>query len=245
MNKQFMDTNFNRAFMMNAAGRMDNGMRLVRMINPNAAAKSYEDTEFHQAIIVNADSIGYTFDTNDDRPERIVKVFFAGVSTYLSLRKVSKDDEATALVISDVSGNFKFAAIVEYHSNTENPDEPGNWSYTMTFYEDDITELEKVKKVNKLLIGDEAFKSVMSRAAYDVGGFVFEHENFMYDACLLIIDTIIQVLDHEAVEGQVVDVEMPGYFTASVSVENGEKVFSITPDGAMKTLIKSDVDLED
>ena len=244
MNKLFNATNFNYAFAMNAANVLNN-VRLVRMVNANYAAKSYEDTEFHQALIVNADSIGYTFDVNDDRPERIVKSFFAGVSSYLSFRKVSKDDEAVALVISDVSGNFKFAAVVEYHSNTENPDEPGNWSYTMTFYEDDITDLEKVKKVNKLLIGDKAFETVMNRAAYDVGGFVFEHSNFMYDSCLLTIDTIIQVLDHEAIEGQVVDVEMPGYFTASVSVENGEKVFSITPDGAMKTLIKSDVDLED
>ena len=54
----------------------------------------------------------------------------------------------------------------------------------LAFYEDDITDLEKVKKVNKLLIGDKAFETVMNRAAYDVGGFVFEHSNFMYDSCL-------------------------------------------------------------
>ena len=208
------------------------------------ANKAYEDTEFHQALIVNADSIGYTFDNNDDRPERIVKTFFAGVSTYLSKRKVSKADECVALVLQDLSGQFKFAGIVEYFPN-ENPDEPGNWSYTMTLNEADLEDLEKRKTVKKYLVGDDAFKSIMDKVSYDVGGFVFERDTFIYDACLLVIDTIIQVLDHEAKEGTVVDVEMPGYFVASVAVENGEKVFSITPDGHMKALVKSDIELDD
>ena len=58
------------------------------------------------------------------------------------------------------------------------------------------------------------------------------------------MDSILQCLDHEAIPGQVVEIEMPGYFTASVAVENDEKVFSIVPDGHMKALIKSDVHLE-
>ncbi len=219
---------------------------LMRNLVPSIGAnKAYEETEFHQALIVNADSIGYTFDSNDDRPERIVKTFFAGVSTYLSKRKVSKADECVALVLQDISGAFKFAAIVEYFPNTDNPDEPGNWSYTMTLNEDDLTDLEKRKTVRKYLVGDDAFKSIMDKVSYDVGGFVFERDTFIYDACLLIVDTIIQVLDHEAKEGQVVDIEMPGYFVASVAVENGEKIFSITPDGHMKALVKSDIELDD
>jgi len=211
---------------------------------PAEANKAYEETEFHQALIVNADSIGYTFDQNDDRPERIVKTFFAGVSTYLSKRKVTKADECVALVLQDTSGNFKFAGIVEYFPN-ENPDEPGNWTYTMTLYEEDLEDLAKRKTVKKYLVGDDAFKSIIDKVSYDVGGFVFERETFIYDACLLVVDTIVQVLDHEAKDDETVDVTMPGYFTASVAVENGEKVMSITPDGHMKALIKSDIELDD
>ena len=48
----------------------------------------------------------------------------------------------------------------------------------------------------------------------------------------------------EAKEGEIVDVEMPGYFKASVAVENGKKIFSIVPDGHMKQLVKSDIDLD-
>lgn len=207
------------------------------------AAKSVDETQLHQALIVNADYMGgYVFDDKDDRPERLVKTFFATVSSYLSKKKVSKEDEATALIIQDTSGAFKFAGVVEYTPN-ENPDEPGNWNYWMTFNQDDITDLEKKKTVKKYLT-DDAFKSVMDKVAYDVGGFVFEHSSYIYDSCLLVIDTILQILDHEAIENEVVDLEMAGYFVASVSVENGEKIFAITPDGHMKALIKSDIELD-
>ena len=209
------------------------------------AKKSYEDTEYQQILTVNAESMGYTFPPNDDRPDRIAKVIFAGISVYLSRRKVSKPDEAVAWILQDMSGGFKFAAIVEYHINEANPDEPGNWSYTMTFNEEDIIELEKKKTLRKFLAGDEVFKSTLDKTAYDVGGFTFGRETFMYNSCLLTVDTILQVLDHEAVEGQVVDIEIPGYVTASVSIQNGEKVFAIVPSGQMKQLIKSDIALDD
>ncbi len=238
MNKNFMNTNF-RQIMHNI-----DEIRGFNILQPMQANKSYEDTEMHQALVVNIGSMGYAIDVNDDYPERLIKAFFAGVSCYLSHRKVSKEDEAVALILQDTSGQFKFAAVVEYHSNHENPDEAGNWSYTMTFYEDDINDLEKRKKVNKFLVGDDAFKSIMYKTAYDIGSFEFTREIYIYDSCLLIIDTLMQVLDHEAIDGQIVDIEMPGYFKASVAVENGEKVYSVIPDGHMKEIIKSDVDLD-
>ena len=41
------------------------------------------------------------------------------------------------------------------------------------------------------------------------------------------------------------NLELKGYAVFSVSVENDEKVFAVTPDGAMKALIKDDSALED
>lgn len=207
------------------------------------AAKTYDETEMHQAFVVNANSIGYTFG-DDDRPERLVKSFFAATSAFLSKVKVSKVDEAVALCLTDVSGNFKFAGVVEYHDNKDNPDEPGNWSYVMTFDEKDINMLEKKKTVKKYLYSSDGFKNVYDKVAYDVGGISFCHEGYMFDACLLVIDTLIQILDREAVDNDVVDVELPKYFTASVSVENGEKIFAITPAGEMKEIIKNDTALD-
>lgn len=232
--KTIHNTNFNKLWFANA---------IMRGLIPAQANKTCEETEFHQAFVVNANNVGYTFG-DDDRPERVMKSFFAATAAYLSRMKVSKADEAVALVLTDVSGNFKFGSVVEYHENEENPDEPGNWSLVMTFNEEDITNLEAKKTVKKLLYGGDAFKSVFDKVAYDVGAIEFQHEAYMYDACLLVIDTLIQILDREADPNNVVDIECPGYFTASVSVEFGEKVFAITPDGHLKAIIKDDVALE-
>lgn len=233
MTKSINETNFRNAFNVN--------MIRYGMAN-TSAAKSVEDTELRSAFVVNANSAGYTFG-NDDRPDRVIKSFFAATAAYLSKAKVSKTDEATALVLTDAGGGFKFAGIVEYHEN-ETPDEPGNWSFVMTFNEEDLKHLEKKKAVHKILYGGTAFKSCFDKVAYDVGSIEFQHENYLYDACLIVIDTLVSVLDREAKVGEVVEIEMPGYFVASVAVEGDEKVMSITPDGSLKAVIKEDIALE-
>jgi hypothetical protein len=215
---------------------------LMRVFVQNAGAqKSFEESECGEAFIVNGSSKGYLLD-EPSQPERIYKSFIAATSTYLSKVKVTKEDEAAALVLTDTSGEFKFAAIVEYHEN-ETENEPGNWSYIMTFNEEDLNSLSSKKKVVKHLYGDDAFKLIFDKVAYDVGGVSFNHERYMYDACVICVDTLIGVLDRESNDTEQVDIELEGYFVASVSVENGEKVFAITPDGAMKKIIKSDVAL--
>lgn len=207
------------------------------------ANKQFEETEMQQAFIVNVNSIGYAL-PEEECGERIIRSFFAATSAYLSDIKVSDPNVATAMVLTDVAGKFKFAAIVEYHENEENPDEPGNWSYIMTLNEKDLLDMEKEKEVKRHLYGEDAFKNTFDRVSYDIGGVEFELDRYMYDACTVTIDTLVQILDREAIDGQVVDIVMPGYFIASVEVKNGEKIFGIVPDGAMKELIKSDVALE-
>ena len=213
----------------------------VKSFNANL---SFEESKTKEAFIVNASSKGYSFD-DDSCAERIFKSFIAATSTYLSKVKVAKEDEAVALVLTDINGVFKFAGVVEYHENEQNDgtDEPGNWSYILTFNEDDLKALEANKKVARYLYGDDAFKLVFDKVAYDIGGISFEHERYMYDACLLCVDTLIGVLDRETNDNETVEIECPGYFVASAAVESGEKVVAITPDGAMKKIIKDDVSL--
>ena len=135
----------------------------------SAANKSFEETEMKQTLVINADSMGYALDT-DDRPERLIKTVITSFAVYLSHRKVSKVDEATALVLQDINGNFKFASIVEYHINESNPDEPGNWSFVMTFNKEDLDDIEKRKTVKKYLVGDDVFRRIIDKCGYDVGG---------------------------------------------------------------------------
>lgn len=239
MNKTFSQTRGNEiAKHMMAVAGITIGGKLQ-----SGAAKTFEETQMYQQYIVNCDSNGYAFG-GDDIPERMLKSFIAATSVYLGQVKVSDPNVATALVLTDEAGNFLFAGIVEYHENEENKDEPGNWSYVLTLNEDDLTELESSKEVKKYLYGDDAFKVILDKVGYDIGGIEFQKDTFMYACCKILIETIIQVLDSEAVANETVDIELKGYATFSVSVENDEKVFAVTPDGAMKKLIKDDAALE-
>lgn len=234
--KNLFQTAFKSQFMKNAIA--------AGLITDLGAEKNLGDTEMHQAFVVNANSLGYTFG-DDDRPERVTMGFFATVSAFLSSVKVKKVDEAVALILQDVSGNFKFAGIVEYHDNEENPEEPGNWSYVMTFDSKTIDNLEKNKIVKKYLCSSTEFASMLDKVSYDIAGISYVHGSYMLDACLVTIDTLLQILDREATPDQIVDIELPGYFVASVSIENDVKIFAITPDGHMKQIIKDDSALDD
>ena len=239
MNKTFSQTKGNEIAirMMRAAGIMIGGKL------QNGAAKTFEETQMYQQYIVNCDTNGYAFG-GDDIPERMLKSFIAATSVYLGKVKVSDPNVESALVLTDESGNFEFAGIVEYHENEENKDEPGNWSYVLTLNEEDLTDLENTKEVKKYLYGDDAFKVILDKVAYDIGGIEFQKDSFMYACCKILVETIVQVLDAEAVANDTVDIELKGYVTFSVSVEGDEKVYAVTPDGAMKKLIKDDAALE-
>ena len=212
--------------------------------NLMGAAKTFEETQMAQQYIVNINGAGYAFG-GDDIPERMFKSFIAATSVYLGKIKVSDPKVATALILTDVSGNFMFAGIVQYHENEENKDEPGNWSYVLTLNEDDVTDLENSGiEVKKFSYGDDAFKTVLDKVGYDIGGIEFTRDSFMYSCCTILISTILQVLDSEAIANETVDIELKGYAVFSVSVENYEKVFAVTPNGAIKALIKDDSALE-
>lgn len=206
------------------------------------ANKSITETQHHQQFVVNGNSMGYTFG-NDDKPERITKSFFASCATFLKRVKIADPTKAVALVLSSTTGEFKFAAIVQYNENKENPDEPGNWSYVTTFNEADLSAIENKRTVNTYVCSDERFKNVFDDVSYDVGGIQFKNERFMYDACMIVIETLLAVLDKEAEENKTVDIDMVGYFTASVETSGDDKTFAITPSGEMKEIIKSDIDL--
>lgn len=236
MRKLLNETNFKKIM----EAKMNNGIIMVN--NMNTANKLLEETEAHQAFVVNASSKGYMFG-NDDRPERVTKSFFAATAQFLHDTKIKDPKKAVALTLTTVSGEFLFGAVVQYNENKDNPDEPGNWSYITTFDEADIEAIESKRSVKKMLYSDDFFKNVFNTVVHDVGGIVFKDALFMYDACLITIESILQVLDKEAVVGETVNIELPGYFVATVEVDGDEKIFGITPDGAMKEVIKSDADL--
>ena len=66
----------------------------------------------------------------------------------------------------------------------------------------------------------------------------------MHDSIILIIDSLVQVLDSIAVEGEQVDIEMPELMIATVETKNDVKELSITPGSRLKEIIKNyDIDV--
>lgn len=219
------------------------GISVIRDAFSMQANKNARETEMRQAFVVNADTAGFSFG-DDDRPERVIKAFFITTAVFLSKAKIAKIDQAVALILTDVAGVFKFGAVVEYHENQDNPDEPGNWSLTFTFYEDDIADIEKAKAVQKLLYSSTEFNTLFNKIAYDVVSINFEHSSYLYDACLLVVETVRQVMEREARTDGQVDVEFDECFIASVAVEGDVPVIGIVPDGKLKEIIKDDSALD-
>lgn len=216
-----------------------------RMIGASAFNKALEETSLRQSFVVNTESKGFALPPQDDMADRFYKSFIAAVSTFLSKVKIAKEDEAVAIVLVDESGAFMFGGHVEYNANEQNPDDPGNWCYALTFKESDIEKLGAKRQLKKYLMSDDAFKNVFDKCAYDIGGIQLEHDRYIYESFLIIIETIKSVLDTNASEKEEFTIDLPGYFVATVSIEDGEKQFGMTPDGAMKEIIKnSDIEID-
>jgi len=160
---------------------------------------------------------------------KIYEVVVTGISDFLALAK-SKNNKV-AVAVRDLKGNFLMGAIVEYHSN-ENEDMPGNWSYEFSFDEKDL------EGATVYLTTDTQFQKQLSATAYKME----IHIETIIELCVSILK---QWLDMNAKEAEEVNIELIGYFVASVAIENGEKVIAIIPDGAMKRLIKDDAALEE
>lgn len=153
------------------------------------------------------------------------------------LGQAKSKEVKTALAIKDAKGNLVVGGIVTYHKPEED-DMPGNWSYELTFNDEDLQGC----KVH--LSSDPHFERVYDKTVRNLYGFAVEEVLALQPLFEEAFTVLKHWLDINAKDGEEVNVEQPGFFIASVLVENGEKVFSIVPDGAMKRLIKDDSAIE-
>lgn len=173
----------------------------------------------------------YYFELRPEDTVNILDTFMVSMSEFLKLKK--NKDAKIALAVKDEKGFFKMAGIVSYHAN-EDADMPGNWSYEQTFNEEDVNDATVFD------ISDDDFITVLDTTAFSLHNMRFTQKSFSLTLIRKLVDVIINWLDVNAKEAEEVEVELDGYFKATVAVENGVKVMAITPDGAMKRLIKDD-----
>lgn len=192
----------------------------------------FEETSIPQTLSVLES--GKNRDVAPNDVHFLVKTYIAGISDFLNLVKTTS--HPCAVIVQDLKGNFIVGAVVS-HNDAESEDEAlaGNWNYVFTYNKEDIPE-----DATQYQLSNQEVVDTISKRGFDLCRLTFTEPGFCAELAIDTFDTIKNFLDQNApaAEGEKFDVELDSYFNTSVSIENGEKVFAITPAGEMKAIIK-------
>lgn len=161
----------------------------------------------------------------------IAKAVVRAIASYA--HQVSNKEKPAAVVISDFKGNMLLAGIIKYIPG-EDASDGGNYSYSMSFNKNDIEGCTVYKMEDT--VGLQQFAS-----AATVTGFSFNDAANIVICLVEFCKTLRDWLDDNAKADEKVEVELENFFTASVVVEDDEKIFSIDPSGMIKEIAKNDV----
>ena len=166
---------------------------------------------------------------------QVYEIMFTSMADFLRL--VKSNSNKVAISIEGVDGHMYMAGVVTYHEN-EDKDMPGNYSYEITLNKED---LEDAKVYT---IADNGFAHVVNSVYHSMHNMIINQQSYIIDLFTTAAKVLLEWLDVNASEKEEKSVTLDGFFVASVVVEDGEKIFSIVPDGAMKRLIKDDTAIE-
>jgi hypothetical protein len=179
----------------------------------------------------------FSWDPNDTQ-DMYICLFYA-MSRYLKMNNTNGNTDPIAVVINDHRDNFMMAAKLTYIENEERPDVPGNWNLTYTFNRADIDDVKLIYYTNSA-----SFQSVISNTLIDMRNTSFVSTTFINDLIVWLVEALVECLDTNAVDGDVVQIELEDIFVASVGIEDGEKVMSIEPGAKTKQMITDDKAIE-
>jgi len=195
----------------------------------------FEETSISKIFSLNtAEKSGGLTTIPEEYVDKVIKTAIMAIADYA--RVLKSKEKPVAVVIDDLKGNVLLAAVVRYHEGEG--DMPGNWSFEWTFYEDDI------KDCARFSVSEVKCHQFFIDRAKSAFRMTYSSPSYIYLGCQEFANSLIEWLDTNAKENEEVEVEMDGYFKASVVVENGKKIMSFVPDGAIKRLIKDDAALE-
>lgn len=192
-----------------------------------------------QTSLVNNFSVSmlekYNFSLTSEYVPSLYKLLFRSVAIYLKTQQ-NKNVNKAAFKFLNAKGEFRFGAILKYQAPEEGEEEEtGNWMLSFTFNEEDLEGADVVidnhKPVYFTIVQTEMYSTTYSN--FDT----VENMHRLFEGC---IDSLLQFLDANSNDGEDVELEMPGIFTAYCGFEDGAKVYSITPGATVKQLIKDD-----
>ena len=171
----------------------------------------------------------------DSRSADLYRVLFASIADTLKINQ-KKEYSRIGMSMKDDKGNFKLGAILNFRKPEEGAEEDtGNWYLEMTFYPEDMTNLDYEVDNHS-----DIFVRCASIEANTITYGRFRSVDIMYNMFNCVIDTLTTFLDTNAREGEEYSVQLQGIFTASVVIEDGKKIMSIVPGEYIKQLIKND-----
>lgn len=157
---------------------------------------------------------------------------FSGIAHYLSANK--SKNETVGIKFVDSKGEFLFGVSVSYQENETDPEMPGNWELSGTFYP------EEFKVDNEALSTDMKFVSVVINRAERLHGMFFKAEAYIYEILILSFKVLRQALEVNAKDGETYEVEIPSYAKLNASVEGEKVLLGVEFDETLVQIVKDD-----
>ena len=178
----------------------------------------------------------YHMTFEEQRVEAYGKAIMTTIAEFLRSNE-SKDAGKVGFKIVDFKGNMVVGGIVTYIEpapTNEDEEVKGNWTLDLTFDYNDFDFPTVYDNMN----GE--FEQIMERQMSEFVHARFFERHTIHKFAIDFFETIKTFLDTNCLEDDVFEVELPGFFIASVGIEDGEKVMSIVPGEVMKQHIKDD-----
>ena len=176
--------------------------------------------------------------------DKIATIFITAVSD--CLREIKNIDKPQAVVVRGLDNRFICAGIIQYIKNEDEPSTDnlasGNWSYSWTFDEDDLKELN----ANEIDFRSSLFTKLITGTASKLYGMAFDSDSSATTLSSKIMDAISHWLDDNAKEGEETTLILDNVFKAVSTVDTDGKVEkSFVPEGEIKVLVKGDEMIQD
>lgn len=166
------------------------------------------------------------------------KALTIGIAKFLATVKTTKNP--VAFTVTDTEGNFIVGAVVEYTDAPDVEDDiTGNWNFFFTFDKNDIPENAMTYDIK-----DKQTHDVIIVAAWEYASAQFQGTDAMITMFVIAFESLRDYMMEAANDGDEYELVYQGVFVARSTIEEGEKVVSLTPDGLIKKMIKDDSALE-
>jgi len=195
----------------------------------------FEESTLPTSIVEPLATVGMNVNPAMDSKALFISTF-TSIANFLSFTK--SRDKKVGLVINDLKGNLILGGLVEFHSNEDEKENPGNWSFEFSFDPEDFAGVEPYLATDprfQRIFGDTIF-SLFKARFNDVGKIQITIES--------IAKSLKDWLELNAKEDEEVSIELEGTFLGTTGIENKERVFSLVPDGELKKIIKDDAGIE-